>query len=203
MIFSKNFRAKGAKWYQQQCSSSFMKKISKIFQKVTGSCMFKSELNSFFEKNSVLRFLGWRGPKCFSVFMNKKFLKIFWFFAWRSCFLFSFLRGLKPYELSVSWKYLFIKITSSIIKFDCGTKVSENYVCQSVSCFKLIRVVNSWSNEKLFSDFLWLQCHILLLLMNFRVSTQSTCYGNFRVLAQIAEVSWTLLQGEHTLKQFL
>ena len=88
MIFSKNFRAKGAKWYQQQCFSSFMKKISKIFQKVTGSCMFKSELKSFFEKNSVLRFLGWRGPKCFSVFMNKKFLKFFWFFAWRSSFFF-------------------------------------------------------------------------------------------------------------------
>lgn len=62
---------------------------------------------------------------------------------------------------------LLITITPPNTKIDHWKKNLERLVLQSVSCFKVIRVLDSWLDERSFSYcYLWMQCNIVLVNNN-------------------------------------
>ena len=87
----------------------------------------------------------------------------------KSCFGFLALTIFISYVFSCfKFVELLIKITPSVIKIECGTKILGNTCSQSISCFKATRVFNSqltkkpssyihrWSNVTLYLfDFVW------------------------------------------------
>lgn len=56
-------------------------------------------------------------------------------------------------NLLLCWVGLYIQINPSIQNIDCGTRFfGNNYVANQNYCSKLIKVINSWQNEKPFSN---------------------------------------------------
>ena len=72
------------------------------------------------------------------------------YFLEKSCFVFF---DLNTSKLVICWNFIFscfkvvesfIEITSPVIKIDFGTNFMERLLLQSISCFEMIGVSNSW-----------------------------------------------------------
>ena len=104
-----------------------------------------------------MRFLRFFDEWNYSIILKLPFWTKQSYFFWESLVLdFSGQNDLNHCKLKLSFLVLnfelCIKITTLIVKIDCGAKFFEkSFVLQLISFFKVIRVFSSWLNERPFS----------------------------------------------------